>query len=163
MRVLETLAKASALLAGALVALMVLLTCGSIIGRETVGKTVTGDFELVALATGAAVGLFMPLCQFHRGNIVVDVFTAKAPAAVNAMLDRLGTLLLGLCCALLAWRAALGGLSSYNSHSSTMLLGVPEWYAYAPMVPGFALTAVIAFWQAATGQVKPAHHGGEGA
>ena len=78
------------------------------------------------------------------------------------MLDRIGTFLLGLCCALLAWRAALGGLSSYNSHSSTMLLGVPEWLAYAPMVPGFGLTAVIAFWQAATGQAKPAHHGGDG-
>jgi TRAP-type C4-dicarboxylate transport system permease small subunit len=159
MRVLEILAKASALLAGALVALMVVVTCGSIIGRETVGRTLTGDFELVALATGAAVGLFMPLCQFHRGNIVVDVFTAKAPPAFNAALERIGALLLGLCCALLSWRAALGGLSSWNSNSSTMLLGVPEWIAYAPMVPGFALTAVIAFWQAMFGFQERAHHG----
>jgi len=155
--ILELLAKACALAAGALVALMVVITCGSIIGRETVGRTLTGDFELVALATGAAVGLFMPLCQFHRGNIVVDVFTAKAPPAFNAVLERIGALLLGLCCALLSWRAALGGLSSYQSGSTTMLLGVPEWFAYAPMVPGFALTAVIAFWQAAMGFSTPAH------
>jgi TRAP-type C4-dicarboxylate transport system permease small subunit len=160
LRVLEILAKACALAAGALVAVMVVISCISIIGRETIGRTLTGDFELVALATGAAVGLFMPLCQFHRGNIVVDVFTAKAPPAVNAALERIGALLLGLCCALLAWRAALGGLSSFRSGSTTMLLGVPEWYAYAPMVPGFALTAVIAFWQAAAG--FPAHsHAGE--
>jgi TRAP-type C4-dicarboxylate transport system permease small subunit len=151
LRVLEILAKACALAAGALVALMVVITCGSIIGRETVGRTLTGDFELVGLATGAAVGLFMPLCQFHRGNIVVDVFTAKAPPAVNTALERIGAFLLGACCALLSWRAALGGLSSYESGSTTMLLGVPEWYAYAPMVPGFALTAVIAFWQAFAG------------
>lgn len=162
MRVLEILAKACALAAGALVAVMVVVSCISIIGRETVGRTLTGDFELVALATGAAVGLFMPLCQFHRGNIVVDVFTAKAPPAVNAFLERAGALLLGLCCALLAWRAALGGLSSFRSGSTTMLLGVPEWYAYAPMVPGFALTAVIAFWQAAAGFRTPSH-AGEGA
>jgi Tripartite ATP-independent periplasmic transporters, DctQ component. len=71
--------------------------------------------------------------------------------------------LLGLTCALLAWRAALGGLSSWRSQSSTMLLGVPEWWAYAPMVPGFALTAVIAFHQAAFGFSQPLHHGGEGA
>ena len=163
MRVLEILAKACALGAGALLALMVVVTCGSIIGRETVGHTLTGDFELVALATGAAVGLFMPLCQFHRGNIVVDVFTAKAPPAFNEVLERIGALLLGLCCALLAWRAALGGLSSYASGSTTMLLGVPEWYAYAPMVPGFGLTAVIAFVQAAFGFNVRAHHGMEGA
>ena len=162
MRVLEILAKACALAAGALVAVMVVVSCISIIGRETIGRTLTGDFELVALATGAAVGLFMPLCQFHRGNIVVDVFTAKAPPAVNEALERVGALLLGLCCALLAWRAALGGLSSWRSGSTTMLLGVPEWYAYAPMVPGFALTAVIAFWQAAFGFSTPSH-AGEGA
>ena len=157
---LERLARICALLAGALIAFMVGLTCLSIIGRETVGRTVTGDFELVGLATGAAVGLFMPLCQLHRGNIVVDFFTSKAPKNVNRMLDRLGALLLAACCALLAWRAALGGLSSWNSNSSTMLLGVPEWYAYAPMVPGFALTAIIGLKQAIFGfGEQPDHHG----
>lgn len=158
---LERLAKLSALLAGALVSFMVLLTVGSILGRETVGRTITGDFELVGLATGAAVGLFMPLCQLHRGNIVVDFFTAKAPPRFNAGLDRVGALLMALTCLLLAWRAGLGGLSSYRSSSSTMLLGVPEWWAYAPMVPGFALTAVIALKQAFFGFDTPAHHGGE--
>ena len=156
---LERLARICALLAGALIAFMVLLTCFSIVGRETVGHTITGDFELVGLATGAAVGLFMPLCQLHRGNIVVDFFTAKAPKRVNRVLDRIGAFLLAACCALLAWRAALGGLSSYNSHNSTMLLGVPEWYAYAPMVPGFALTALIGLKQALFGfGDQPDHH-----
>jgi TRAP-type C4-dicarboxylate transport system permease small subunit len=158
---LERLAKLSGLLAGALVSFMVVLTVGSIIGRETVGRTITGDFELVGLATGAAVGLFMPLCQLHRGNIVVDFFTAKAPPRCNAALDRIGALLLALTCALLAWRAGLGGLSSYRSHSGTMLLNVPEWWAYAPMVPGFALTAIIGFNQALFGFDRPVHHGEE--
>jgi TRAP-type C4-dicarboxylate transport system permease small subunit len=158
---LERLARLSALLAGALVSFMVLLTAVSILGRETIGRTITGDFELVGLATGAAVGLFMPLCQLHRGNIVVDFFTARAPKRMNAGLDRIGALLLALCCALLAWRAALGGLSSWTSGSTTMLLGVPEWYAYAPMVPGFGLTAVIALKQAVFGFDRASPHGGD--
>jgi TRAP-type C4-dicarboxylate transport system permease small subunit len=162
LRVLEILAKASALLAGALIAFIVLLATVSIIGRETIGRTVTGDFELVALATGAAVGLFMPLCQLHRGNIVVDFFTAKVPPHINAVLDRIGALLLGLTFLLLSWRAALGGLSSWTANSSTMLLGVPEWLAYAPMVPGFALAGVIGLWQAIAGfGAQKAHHGGD--
>ena len=156
---LERLARACALLAGALICFMVALACASIIGRETIGRTITGDFELVGLATGAAVGLFMPLAQLRRANIVVDFFTARAPRRVNDTLDRIGALLLAVCCALLAWRAALGGLSSYNSHSSTMLLGVPEWYAYAPMVPGFALTAAIGLKQALFGFDRPSQHG----
>ena len=157
---LDRLARACALLAGALIAFMVVLTCGSIIGRETVGRTITGDFELVGLATGAAVGLFMPLCQLHRGNIVVDFFTARAPQRVNRGLDRFGALLLAVCCGLLAWRAGLGGLSSWRSGSTTMLLAVPEWWAYAPMVPGFGLTAVIGLKQALFGfGAQPDHHG----
>jgi TRAP-type C4-dicarboxylate transport system permease small subunit len=160
-KLLERLARISALLAGALIAFMVVLTVGSIVGRETVGMTITGDFELVGLATGAAVGLFMPLCQFHRGNIVVDFFTAKAPKRMNAALDRIGALLLAIVCALLAWRASLGGLSSWNSNATTMLLGVPEWLAYAPMVPGFGLTAVIALYQSVRGFSSPSHHGGD--
>jgi TRAP-type C4-dicarboxylate transport system permease small subunit len=144
--------------------LMVVLTCVSIIGRETIGVTITGDFELVALACGAAVGLFMPLCQLHRGNIVVDFFTAKMPPRFNAALDRIGALLLGLSFALLSWRAALGGLSSFTATSSTMLLGVPEWYAYAPMVPGFGLAAVIGVWQAIFGFGSyEGHHAGDAA
>ncbi|MEO7393248.1 MAG: TRAP transporter small permease [Ramlibacter sp.] len=158
---IERLARMCALVAGALLSFMVLLTAVSIFGRETIGKTVTGDFELVGLATGAAVGLFMPLCQLHRGNIVVDFFTARVPQSVNTVLDRVGALLLALCCGLLAWRAALGGLSSWQSGSTTMLLGVPEWWAYAPMVPGFGLTAVIALQQALFGFKTRAHHSGE--
>jgi TRAP-type C4-dicarboxylate transport system permease small subunit len=158
---LERLARLSAFLAALLLIFIVVVTCGSIIGRETVGRTLTGDFELVGLATGAVVGLFMPLAQLRRSNIVVDFFTARAPARLNAVLDRFGALLLALTFALLAWRAALGGLSSYRAHSSSMLLGVPEWWAYAPMVPGFALTAVIGFAQALSGFGNALPHAGE--
>jgi TRAP-type C4-dicarboxylate transport system permease small subunit len=158
---LEKLARLCAFAAALLLIFIIVVTSGSIIGRETVGRTLTGDFELVGLATGAVVGLFMPLAQLRRSNIVVDFFTARVPPRINAVLDRFGALLLALTFALLAWRAALGGLSSYQANSSSMLLGVPEWWAYAPMVPGFALTAVIGFVQAIFGFGAPATHGGQ--
>lgn len=151
MNVLETLARWCALVAGLLLALILLLVTLSIVGRETVGWTVPGDFELVALATGASVGLFMPLCQMHRGNIVVDFFTAHAPRRLNAVLDRMAAGVLGLSFALLTWRAGVGGLESFRTGSTTMLLGFPEWPAYASMVLGFGLTAVIGLVQFAVG------------
>lgn len=156
---LEKLAKLSAILSGVLMSLITLMTCASIIGREFLGKTVPGDFELVGLATGAAVGLFMPLCQLKNGNIIVDFFTAKAPQNVNAGLDRLGALTLALSFALLTWRSALGGLNAWDTHSGTMLLGVPEWIAYATMVPGFGLTTVIALVQCLNGFGRYERHG----
>ena len=156
---LEKLAKLSAILSGVLMSLITVMTCASIVGRELLGKTVPGDFELVGLATGAAVGLFMPLCQLRNGNIIVDFFTARAPQRVNSSLDRLGVLTLALSFALLTWRSALGGLNAWDTHSGTMLLGVPEWIAYATMVPGFGLTAIIALAQCLNGFGKYERHG----
>jgi TRAP-type C4-dicarboxylate transport system permease small subunit len=51
----------------------------------------------------------------------------------------------------LAWRTWLGGLNAYVTQSSTMMMGVPEWYVYAAMVPAFVLTALIALMQALRG------------
>ena len=151
MRVLELLAKACAILAGLILTGVTLMTCASLVGRNTNGWTLVGDFELTGVAAGAAIALFLPWCQARRGNIIVDFFTAKCSARTNARLDRLGALLLGLSIAFLAWRTLLGGLSSWNAHSTTMMLGFPEWVVYACMVPPLVLTAVIGIWQGLLG------------
>lgn len=151
MRILEFLAKLCAVLAGVLLTVITLMTCASLLGRNTTGTTLVGDFELTGVATGAAVALFMPWCQLSRGNIIVDFFTAGASARTNLALDRLGALLLGLAMGLLAWRTGLGGLSAWSTQSASMMLGFPEWIVYAFMTPALALTAVIGVAQAAVG------------
>lgn len=151
MRILEKLAKFCAILAGLLMTVITLMTCISLIGRNTTGWTVAGDFELSGVVCGAAVALFMPWCQLRQGNIIVDFFTAKASERTNAMLDRMGALLLGLTFALLAWRTTLGGLNAYTTSSSTMMLGFPEWVVYVSMVPPIVLTAFIGLYQGLVG------------
>ena len=128
------------------------MTCYSLIGRNTTGQTIVGDFELTGVATGAAIALFMPLCQFKKANIVVDFFTAKASAATIAQLDRLGALFMAAAFALLTWRTFLGGLNAWTSQSGSMMLGFPEWIVYAAMTPPLALSAVIALTQALWGE-----------
>lgn len=151
MRVLEPLAKLCAILAGLLLIVITLITCASVIGRNTTGTTLAGDFELTGVAAGAAIALFMPWCQLRRANIIVDFFTARASERTNARLDRLGALLLGLIFALLAWRTTLGGMSAWKAQSGTMMLGFPEWIVYTAMVPPLVLTAIIGFVQALRG------------
>ena len=148
MRLLEIAAKACAVLAGVLLTAITLMTCVSVLGRNTVGWTIVGDFELSGSAAGAAVALFLPWCQWRRGNIIVDFFTAKAGAATRFLLDRMGALIMALCMALLTWRTVVGGLSAWKSQSGSMMLGFPEWIVYCFMVPPMALTAVIALVQA---------------
>ena len=151
MHILESLAKFCAILAGLLLTTITLATCASLLGRNTIGVTLAGDFELTGVATGAAIALFLPWCQLRRGNIIVDFFTAKASAKTNAGLDRLGALLLALAIGLLTWRTSVGGLNAFNTQSGTMMLGFPEWIVYAAMIPPFALTAVIGLWQGLNG------------
>ena len=52
MKPLELLAKGCAVLAGALLTLITLMTCASLIGRNTLGVTLAGDFELTGVVAG---------------------------------------------------------------------------------------------------------------
>lgn len=150
-KLLGTLAKACAILAGVLLTVITLMTCLSVIGRNTTGTTLVGDFELTGVAAGAAIALFLPWCQLRRGNIIVDFFTARASERTTAALDRIGAFVLGLCMALLAWRTVLGGLSAWSTQSATMMLGFPEWIVYTLMVPPLILTALIGLCQGLLG------------
>ena len=139
------------MLAGLLLTVITLMTCASLIGRNTTGWTVAGDFELTGVAAGAAIALFMPWCQLQRGHVMVDFFTLRASRRTQQALDRLGALLMAAVMALMAWRTALGGLSAWHAHAGTMMLGFPEWVVYAAMVPALALSTVIALTQAVRG------------
>jgi TRAP-type C4-dicarboxylate transport system permease small subunit len=151
MKLLELLARACAVTAGVLLTVITLMTCLSLIGRNTTGWTIVGDFELTGATAGAAIALFLPWCQLQRSNIIVDFFTARASAGTQATLDRLGALLLALAMGLLTWRSAIGGWNAWKSQAGTMMLGFPEWIVYIGIVPALALTSVIAFVQALRG------------
>lgn len=148
MRLLASLARACAILAGVLLTAITLMTCASLIGRNTVGTTLAGDFELTGVAAGAAIALFLPWCQVRRGNIIVDFFTLRASTVTRQGLDRLGAGLLALVMLVLAWRSVLGGINAYDTQSGTMMLGFPEWIVYACIAPSLLLTGLIGIGQA---------------
>ena len=151
MKILQDLARLCAIAAGVLMTGITLLTCVSLIGRNTTGWTIVGDFELSASAAGAAVALFMPWCQVRRGNIIVDFFTTGTSALAQSRMDRFGALLMAVVMTLMAWRSTVGGLSAWKAQSGSMMLGFPEWIVYCGIVPPLALCAVIALHQAVVG------------
>jgi TRAP-type C4-dicarboxylate transport system permease small subunit len=154
LKLLSALARFCAILAGLLMTAITLVTCASLLGRNTIGVTLQGDYELTAVTAGAAVALFLPWAQLRRGNIIVDFFTSKVPDGINALLDRFGALVLAAVMLLLAWRTTIGGMSSYSSETTTMMLGFPEWIVYAAMVPPLCLTGLIALYQAFIGNFQ---------
>ena len=142
-RLLERTSIALALIGGVVLAAMALLATVSILGRWWFSKPVWGDVELVQMGTAVAIALSLPYAQFKRAHIMVDFFTARAAPTTRARLDSLGSLLLGLVCLLLAWRAGVGVLDMRAVGETTMVLGFPIWIVYLAMVVGLAVTGVV--------------------
>lgn len=133
--------KAFALAGSAIFALLALISAASIIGRH-LGRPIQGDFELVQLGCAVAISFCLPYCQWRRGHIIVDFFTTRASAGARSALDALSALLLAMAMALVAWRTGAGALAIKASNETSMIMGVPLFYAYALMTPAFALTAL---------------------
>ena len=147
MKILETIAKAFSIMGGMLMIGITLMTCYSLIGRNFLGTSLIGDFELTAIGCGIAISFFMPYCQLRKEHIIVDFFTARMPQSTNDKLDRLGAFLMTLLYSGLGWRAGVGGKSAWYGEGASMLLGFPDWIVFTGMSIPFALTAVIAALQ----------------
>jgi len=142
-RFLHACCDVCAALGGSILVAMAAMTVTSVVGRAFFARPILGDVELVQLGTAVCVALFLPYTQLRGGNIIVDFFTQGARPRSKARLDAFGALLYTLVMALVCWRLAAGALSAREAQETTMLMGIPLWIAYALMVPGFALSAVI--------------------
>jgi TRAP-type C4-dicarboxylate transport system permease small subunit len=127
-------------------ALMVVTSVGA---RALLGRPISGDVELTQFGVGLCISLCLPWCQLRGANIKVDFFTQRLRVARIRVLDALGTLLVALMCALLAWRTGVGALAVRQAQETSMILELPMWWAYASLAPGLALTACIALLQTA--------------
>ncbi len=143
-RALSAAATAFALLGGVIVALVAGLTVVSVVGRWAFATPVPGDVELVQLGTASALALFLPYCQLHGSHLIVDIFTVRSGAVLHRWLDAFAHVVAAAVLALLAARAAWGVESLRAAAETSMVLGVPLWLAYAPLVPSLALAALIA-------------------
>lgn len=147
-RVVLLVCRAVALAGGLVLVAVAAMSAASVLSRWLLGRSLMGDFELVQLGCAIAVASFLPYCQMRRGHVIVDFFTVNLERRSRAWLDALGALLLAACAALVAWRMGLGLANARASGESSMLLGVPIWLAYVPMVPSFALLALAGCYTA---------------
>jgi TRAP-type C4-dicarboxylate transport system permease small subunit len=145
-RALHLAATGVALIGGAILFALTLLTVVSVVGRAAFSAPIPGDFELVEIGMAVAIFAFLPYCQIVRGNVIVDLFTARASPRARALLDAAGDLIYTAIAALLTWRVALGGLEVRGYGETTMVLRVPVWWGYVPAVVCLAfLTLVCAY------------------
>jgi len=143
------LARGLAVAGGLVFVGLVVMSVISIVGRKTVGFVVPGDVEVLQMLAASAAASFFPYCHLRHGDIKVDFFTHKLPQKLLWRMDAVGSLLVGLFGALIAWRAWAGAMTVREAGETSMILAWPVWIPQAFMVPGFALLAVAGFYMCA--------------
>lgn len=160
-RFIKLLARFMALLGGAVLILLVALTCVSVIGRianglghsdfvsdnlpslatflTTLGP-INGDFELVEAGIAFAILSFFPWCQISRSHAIVDLFTSALPGKANRILEFVWEVVLFGTMVVITWRMIIGASDKHRYGETTFLLQWPVWWGYAIC----ALAAVVA-------------------
>ena len=163
----EKLARGFALLGGAALSFLILLTCVSIAGRSLnsffhsdwsqakipelanflidlgVGP-VNGDFELVEAGMVFAVFAFLPLCQWHGAHAKVTIFTSKFPVRAQRLLVATIECVFALALIVIAVQLFEGTQSKRNSGQVTFLLEFPLWWSYALGLSAAMVAALVA-------------------
>jgi TRAP-type C4-dicarboxylate transport system permease small subunit len=121
-----------------------LLTCWSVVQRWLTAQPVPGDFELVSLGSGVAVLGFLAWGTVRRASIVVDTFTGWLPRRAAGAVDAFWTLVWAGAAALLAERLFQGARETLRSGTTTMVLGLPTWWAVGVGALAFAAAALAA-------------------
>jgi TRAP-type C4-dicarboxylate transport system permease small subunit len=127
---------------------LVAMSLVSVVGRKLFSFAVPGDVEVLQMCSAFALSSFFAYCHLIHGDIKVDFFTHKMAPNKVAFLDGLGSLMVGLFGALIAWRTAAGALALKEAGETSAILSWPVWIPQMLMVPGFALMAVAGFYMA---------------
>ena len=139
-----SLSRAWAVLGGVVLLAIMLMTVASVLMRALLGFPILGDYELVEIGTAIAAFAFLPWCHQAGGNVVVDVFTERAPEGLKRALAAASSLALALIALVLLWRMTLGGYDFWRYHEVTTNLGIPRWWALPPILVSLALLALVA-------------------
>ena len=174
---IEKLAKGFALLGGAALSFLILLTCVSIAGRSLnsffhsewsqstipdvanflinigVGP-ITGDFELIEAGMVFAIFAFLPLCQWHGAHAKVTIFTSKLPDKAQQLLVTIIECVFAIALIVIAKQLFEGMDSKRNSGQVTFLLEFPLWWSYALGLIAAVVAAFVATVLAGTRLVE---------
>lgn len=187
-----TLARVAAILGGAILTFLILLTVLSVAGRALNGLfhslidmgifpglaqgmldlgvgPVMGDFELVEAGVAFCIFAFIPITQITGGHATVDVLTSQFSPRVNRVLIAFWEVIFAIALIVIAWRLFVGMEGKMKYNETTMLLQFPIWWAYGASFLGAALAAVVAVYVAfarvtetLTGRVVLMNDGGAG-
>lgn len=132
------------MLGAAILSAAALIVACSVLLRAFAGGQVRGDFEIVSVASGIAILLFLPYCQARRAHVTVDVFTGWLPPAALRGIELAWSCALAVAAGLLAWRLGAGLAEAWSRNDVSMILNIPLTLVFAAAVIGVAGTSILA-------------------
>jgi TRAP-type C4-dicarboxylate transport system permease small subunit len=140
------LARGFALAGGLVFVGLVFMSLVSVVGRKLFSFAVPGDVEVLQMCAAIAGSTFFAYCHLIQGDVKVDFFTHNMTPYKVAFLDSIGSLMVGLFGAVIAWRTAVGAISLKEVGEASAILSWPVWIPQVLMVPGFVLLAIAGFY-----------------
>lgn len=138
--------------AGGLVMLaFIAISVASILSRTLFGSPLLGDFELTERGTAIAVFAMLPYTHLRGGHVAVDMFLVMFPAGFRRVLAPVTELVFAFVAGLMTWRLALGGYNQYEFNDMSMMLQIPTWWMFVPIVFSMAVLTLVCLARAARG------------
>lgn len=168
-RLIQFLARFTALIGGLVLTVLVLMTTVSIIGR-TINKLlhsdffqsqlnglsqalldlgigeINGNYELLEAGVAFAIFSFLPICQFYGSHASVDVFTSFLSQRANRWIAALWEVVLAAVIVLIIWRLYEGMQRYIGNGETTLFLQFPVWWAYAASFAAGIISCVVAVY-----------------
>ncbi|UOM34239.1 TRAP transporter small permease [Acuticoccus sp. I52.16.1] len=154
-RALAAVSEGFAVAGGLVVVVAILVTVVAVVAAR-LGSPILGHNEIVEMLVGVAIAFFLPWCQVRGANVMVDFFTARAPARVRAALDCVMEIAFTVVVAVLAWRLIVGGIDAHARGRTSMFLLIPQWWGYAPAALAMVLWSLVCAASAVSAARGPA-------
>ncbi len=138
-----------ALLGGAALLILTVLTCISILGRAAVPLDIgfgpiRGIYDMTEIGIAAAIFAFLPWAQLQEAHARVDLFRWAIPGVMDRVLDLLFNVAMTFVAAVGTYRLYLGMQDKLAYGETTLIAQIPLWQGYAAGLvgaTGFVLVA----------------------
>jgi TRAP-type C4-dicarboxylate transport system permease small subunit len=138
-----SLMRACGLVAATTVALITLLVCYDVVGRNLGLPSLVWVNEVTEYALPIATLAAAPWLMWRNQHVRLDLLGALLSPAAQRQVDRIASLMGLVVSLVMVWYAVRMLLDSRSSGSLVMkALVFPEWWLYVPVPIGFALLAL---------------------
>lgn len=127
------------------------VSVASIVSRTLFGSPLLGDYELTERGTAIAIFAMLPYTHLRGGHVAVDMFVVMFPAGFRRVLAPVTDLVFAIVAGLMTWRLALGGYNQYQFHDMSMMLHIPTWWMFVPIVVSMVMLTLVCLARAARG------------